>query len=59
MRWLLDGLVGAGLGALAVVVWQLATQGGAGYWRVPAAVALSSFLIYPLSRGRTRIRRKP
>jgi hypothetical protein len=56
VRWLLDALVGAALGALAVVVGQFATKGGVSDLTVPAAVAIASFILYPVFSRRARRR---
>jgi hypothetical protein len=55
-RWLLDGVAGAGLAALAIVVGQLATRGGVADWTLPAVVAAVSFVLYPLFARRARRR---
>jgi hypothetical protein len=54
-RWLLDGVAGAGLAALAIVVGQLATRGEVD-WTIPAVVAAVSFVLYPLFARRARRR---
>ena len=56
---MLDAVVGAVLGALAVVVGQLATRGGVTDWTIPAVVAVASFVLYPVLTRRARIREKP
>jgi hypothetical protein len=55
--WLLDALVGAALGALAIALLQLATRGAVD-WVIVALAAAGSFLLYPpfAARGRRQSR---
>jgi hypothetical protein len=52
-RWLLDALVGAALGAVALALLQLATRGAVD-WLIVALAAAASFLLYPAFAARAR-----
>jgi hypothetical protein len=53
-RWLIDGLTGAALAAIAIGIGQVATRGGVTDPTLLALAAAASFVVYPILLRRQR-----